>query len=1435
MSTVSQAPAKPAARYEGYVEEQLARARNRIRLLDLAVAGLALLGATLAYTFGVTLGDRLFELPPLARQAAFGLFLLAAVGFVGLTVSRVFLRRVNPYYAAQQVEHGLPGAKNSVVNWLDLHDKELPPAIKGAVSQRAARELARADLDQILRTRQANRLGALTGAVFLALLVFFFLSPPQFFSLLRRAFAPFREGAIATRTQLALVQPENGDLTVAVGRAVPFAARVDGRVPAPGQPDASRLLYRYQENAPFVERPLERGNSAHEWDTVLPASEVRNGFWYKLRAGDAETPEYRVQVRSTPLLSDFKVTYRFRPYLHRPDLTTNEPNLEALRGTEVTLEARANRVVKEGQLIFEERPENAGEKPAAKRTVVAERVGNDSRAMHFRLPLDKGGTYRIWFVSAEDERNTDPVPYTVHVLTDQAPRVDLTRPGKPLSLPANGTLVLEGAAHDDYGLTGLTLKMQVEGREESRPYRPGKSFRFDNGTYPLKLDYRDAVELDKLRQENGQPLRPGMKIEYWLEAADNCDYPGPNVGASSRYTLTIAEPDKDPPKKDQQQQQRQQAKQEQREHEEKQDRQLDQENQQKQPGSSDKSEDARAGDPGKPDGNAPQDGGGANPDDQKLERDAERLRQAIEGERNGDGAEEKSDAKNSENTDQAGKRDPSMGAGTDNPKGDAGEGGKPNPDKGQGADGPKGDGSKANSDANKGEGGKDSKGDGQGKPDRGKGQGADDPKGGGNHTDADPGKGQSGNPDPSKGQGGNDQKGDKSEGGNPDPSKGQGGGEPKGDDGKGKPDPKKGQGGGDRNGNAGKDKSEPSKGQGGNPDPSKGQGGDDAKGDQAKGKPDPSKGQGDGNPKGEQGKGKPDPGKGEGRDDRKGDAGAQGKPDSTKGQGGDDPKGDKGNGKPDPSNGEGKDNPKGEPGNDGKPDSSKGEGGNDPNGGTGQGRNPDPGKNREGKRDPAKGQGSDQPNSDGGKEKADPNNGQGEKPDPSKGQGGNDSKGDKGNGKPDPSKGEGNDNPKGNSGNAGKPDPSKGEGGDDPKGGTGQGRDSDPGRKRDGKGDPSKGQGGDDSKNDGGKEKADPNNGQGGKPDPSKGQGGDDRKGDEKKKPGGADSKPDGGGNADRKGDRGKRQENNPKGDTGDPEADPNRAPGGKPDASKGQAGDHPPGEAGKDKRPDAGKGAGGEDLKPDKGKGDSNAPQPGDLEQLLKALKNGDAQVRGDAARKLEDAKNQVNDPALRKAIEDALRECQGGAGGQGKSPSDQQGKGAKDKPAGGEPDNQGEGQGDGPGKPNSTPGGAAGRGSTASRETPAVDSPDPNPPETPADPRNEKKAGELQIDDIKKKVNKDVLKKANMTEEEFQEFLKAYSAMLKRRQAAAGDEDKLTDPKARGGNLRNIGGKQAKPTGKDDKTQKGGIALPPSEFREPYKEFSEKISGLKRNPESK
>lgn len=555
-------PAEPS-KTEQFVQAEIQRARQRVRLSELGKAGLVCLIVVAGYSVVLAYLDRWFEFSSFTRQLLFAGCSMGLAAYVAYAIVWPFGQRINPYYAARLVEQNLEADKNSLVNWLDLHEQPLVPAFRTAITNQAARDLDKVDLDQAIAARPNVYVLSAGGIMLVLLLLLFAASPRQFLSLMKRAWAPFTEVTIATRTRLTLIEPPEGDLTVAIGKAVTIEVQVDGRIPDQHKPDSLRVLHRVGPADPFETRLLESTEDSRRWRTTFLATEVKNGFGYQVAGGDAVTPEYRVTVRSNPLLTNVDVIYRYRSYLHWPDRAAQDPNLKDLRGTEVTLTAHTNRQVRDGRLLIE------GQKP-----IQGEVSRDDPEALRFRLTLDQDTQYRVFFTSVEGETNRDPIAYTIQVLADQSPVVVLTSPGRDVEIGVNEVLPLQGQASDDLGLATLTLRMKKEDGKllEPMPYRSGKSLLRGDGRPPQILEYQEHVDLAKLREMGGADYKPqpGQTIEYWLEAADFCDYPAPNVGSSKHYKIAFRAPVE--PQK--QQKEREQAAKDQQAHENQQDQKL---------------------------------------------------------------------------------------------------------------------------------------------------------------------------------------------------------------------------------------------------------------------------------------------------------------------------------------------------------------------------------------------------------------------------------------------------------------------------------------------------------------------------------------------------------------------------------------------------------------------------------------------------------------------------------------------------------------------------------------------------------------------------------------------------------------------------------------------------------------------------------------------
>jgi hypothetical protein len=566
----------PAAPFASRVDEQLAEATSRIRTHDLAFGGLLLAALLLGYATAMIVLDKSFVLPEWVRQAALAAFLAVLASAAYLAVVRPLRRRINPLYAAKQVERTLDDNKNSVTGYVDAAEKgELNPTVKAALASRAAQAAAEADVNRAVDHRSLLYVGGVAVALLLALVVLFFVfRPAQFVSLVNRAFNPFSPTPIGSRTQLALVKPDPADATITTGQSVTVAVRVGGKVPAADGPERVRLLVRHNPSDPnYDELPMVPGETSRDFELRVPDYLVQNGFWYKVAGGDHETPEHHVTVRSLPAFTDFRATYEYPKYLRFKAETSNDPIIRAYRGTKVTLVAKTNREVRDGLMIVE--PGNA--------RIPGTPVAGQPDSLQFVIPkLTESGRYKLGFTASNGEAAPDPFAAAIKVEVDQAPRLVINKPEEEeTQVPANGQIAIDGNAGDDFGIDTVTLKMKIVEPAPARrplpdvPYLNGKSrsFRREDNTWPTDLVYKGSVDLAKLKKDAAGldfDLQPDMVIELWLEATDNCTEPKPNVGRSVPKRVRLTPPKMQEVEKEQLDQQKQERQNEENKHNEQQ-------------------------------------------------------------------------------------------------------------------------------------------------------------------------------------------------------------------------------------------------------------------------------------------------------------------------------------------------------------------------------------------------------------------------------------------------------------------------------------------------------------------------------------------------------------------------------------------------------------------------------------------------------------------------------------------------------------------------------------------------------------------------------------------------------------------------------------------------------------------------------------------------
>jgi hypothetical protein len=234
---------------------------------------------------------------------------------------------------------------------------------------------------------------------------------------------------------------------------------------------------------------------------------------------ELKSREPRLTTSAEPIVGDVRVELTYPPYTGLPPraIAGLSGQLLAMPGTVVQIDARAL-VPARGSAELQVTEDSHG--------TVSRPVDVKGQELSARFTVKRPGSFR--FVLAK--RLREPNEHRVEIDPDRPPRVDLYTPADPLEVASARRVELAYSIDDDYGLGDVELCWRINDGPEARkvvvPKQEGQ--RAASG----KLEW-DLGELD---------LQPGARVAYHLEAKDNDDISGPNVGKSRTFYLFVSSP-----------------------------------------------------------------------------------------------------------------------------------------------------------------------------------------------------------------------------------------------------------------------------------------------------------------------------------------------------------------------------------------------------------------------------------------------------------------------------------------------------------------------------------------------------------------------------------------------------------------------------------------------------------------------------------------------------------------------------------------------------------------------------------------------------------------------------------------------------------------------------------------------------------------------------
>jgi hypothetical protein len=491
------------------IREVRSRWRWKVVLRSVTV----LVGAAILALVAVAYGLEQFRFSP-ASIVGFRVVTYAVLVALGwLFFVRPIGRRVSDQQVALYLEEHEPSLQEILLSAVDVGAPGraiertgesadlLRQLVRSAVERCQATDLGRGLERQSLRTS----LVALAVIILVAALVFG-LGPAY---LRQGAFAVLVPVTGAEAASPYRIDVKPGSVTIARGADVSITARVSGFTSTEVD-----LFTRATSTAPFERTPMVAPPDEGPFESTI--FRVKESFEYFVQSAGVRSPVFSIEAAELPFVERMEMEFVYPAYTGlAPRMMDQGGDIAVLRGTTVRLRIHSTMPSKAGRVVRDE-------KDMVPLTVNADGTLSGS----FQVKAD--GIYRIDLAGPAGALVTASPQYTIDVLTDEAPAVVFSKPGRDLRATSLDEIFVEASAADDYGVRQLDLVYAVNGGPErqSRLMAAGQAPRPEV-----------AAGHTFFLEEFG--LQPGDVVSYYARATDNDDVSGAKSVTSDIFFLQI--------------------------------------------------------------------------------------------------------------------------------------------------------------------------------------------------------------------------------------------------------------------------------------------------------------------------------------------------------------------------------------------------------------------------------------------------------------------------------------------------------------------------------------------------------------------------------------------------------------------------------------------------------------------------------------------------------------------------------------------------------------------------------------------------------------------------------------------------------------------------------------------------------------------------------
>jgi hypothetical protein len=311
-----------------------------------------------------------------------------------------------------------------------------------------------------------------------------------------------------------------GDVKIISGKSLDIRAQYQG-------PEIEKclLIYSFSDNEVFQSITME--GAAGHFQTRL--QNIKKPLTYYVRAvplvsadwkDKLISEEYDVSTLVTPVIDELSVVIDPPAYTGMPEklLDLNVGDILTYPGSHISLSAKSSKPILTAKLVFSDSSEITGQ------------IRENKFSVQFRTGQNL--TYSVIVSDQEKLVNQDPIVYTITILDDIYPAVEVIDPGEDIELAADGALNLLIEGHDDFGFTSLSLHYQILGKSPETSDSTWQKIQ-------LSIPRQSSKNFQQTYLWNFALLPVGFEdaVKYFVSLTDNDNISGPKEGRSGFYYI----------------------------------------------------------------------------------------------------------------------------------------------------------------------------------------------------------------------------------------------------------------------------------------------------------------------------------------------------------------------------------------------------------------------------------------------------------------------------------------------------------------------------------------------------------------------------------------------------------------------------------------------------------------------------------------------------------------------------------------------------------------------------------------------------------------------------------------------------------------------------------------------------------------------------------